>query len=198
MSLYHTESEYIQFSCRLGRMSFSDWEENKMSHILVMLINFVFKDVYRIGETQLAKVLVDLDLAKSSKYKDVFTSAFLAACIRIFKEVDAIKITESHGFQFPELENATTGSKLKFISALGDDCIDRLMPKVASIFTEINYKSTTDELFAKGNNPLVYSNNNTRGFWIVRIYTPVSLMNVLASDSKISDWHQYALAQHQM
>jgi hypothetical protein len=173
-------------------MSFSDWEENKMSHNLDMLINFIFKDVYRIGETQLVKFLVDLDLAKSSKYKEVFTSVFLVACICIFKEDDVIKIIESHGFQFldNELENSTTGRKLKFISTLDNDCIDRLMPKVASIFIENNYKSTTDELFAKGNNPLVYSNNNTQGFLMVRIYTSVILMNVLASDNKISVWHQ--------
>jgi hypothetical protein len=103
------------------------------------------------------------------------------------KKIDVIKITESYGFQFleNELENATRGIKLKFISALGDDCIDRLMSKVASIFTENNYKSTADELLAKGNNPLVYSNSDIEGFWIVRIYTPVILMNVLASDSKI-------------
>jgi hypothetical protein len=67
-------------------MSFSDWEDNKMTHILAMLINYAFKDVYRIGDTQLAKVLVDLDLAKSSEYKDVFNTAFLAARIRMFKE----------------------------------------------------------------------------------------------------------------
>jgi hypothetical protein len=200
MSFYHKESENITFPCLLGRMSFNDWEDNKMTHILAVLINYAFKDVYRIGDTQLAKVLVDLDLAKSSEYKDVFNTAFLAARIRMFKEDYVIKITESYGFQFleNELENAARGIKFKFISALGDDCIDRLMSKVASIFTENNYKRTAEELLAEGNNPLVYSNSDIEGFWIVRIYAPVILMNVFAGHSKNLDWNHHGVAHHQM
>eukprot|EP00253_Pinus_taeda_P003060 PITA_03060 len=198
MSFYGSEgtSSPAERIYRLGSMPLAIWDDCNINllHFLAFLIECTVADTYKISRVPIVDFLAHSDVLQ---IQDLFSSGFLAACTIAHRKENLVGM-----LQFPqdELDKAILGSKLDFLTAMGNDCVDQFMLMVASIFTQDYYDGNPDDQTHAVMNPFCFSKrlNSDPGSWMIRTYTPLLLMDFMGRNKESceqtkDEWLHYAL-----
>ena len=185
----------------LGSMTLANWDNchNKLLPFLAILMEYIFKDTYKICCISIVDFLARFDVLQ---LQHLFSSAFLAACV-----IANSKENRERMLKFPEdeLKKAIIKSKVDFLRALGDDAVDEFMLMLASIFRKDYYNSSTEDQAQVVMNPFSFSKNmnSAPGSWMIRLYTPALLMDFIRRSKEFCEqtknrWLHYALTRNNL